>query len=117
VRAICDHASDPESASLRGNWPKSANFSLGAICLGPRIIALDSPAKFDEISEDIAHVNRQMVQLGKFFLRPLHVRIPTRHRGRELRKWFDKQAREKQAQVIRDAINGVEELLLAEAKA
>jgi hypothetical protein len=35
---------DPESTLLRGNWPKSANFSLGAICLGPRIIALDSPA-------------------------------------------------------------------------
>jgi ArsR family transcriptional regulator len=35
---------DPESTLLRGNWRKSANFSLGAICLGPRIIALDSPA-------------------------------------------------------------------------
>ena len=34
---------DPESTLLRGNWPKSANFSLGAIYLGPRSIAIHSP--------------------------------------------------------------------------
>jgi|HubBroStandDraft_4_1064222.scaffolds.fasta_scaffold410539_1 hypothetical protein len=44
VRAICDRAWTQRARSLRGTWPKSANFSLGAICLGPRIIALDSPA-------------------------------------------------------------------------
>ena len=38
---------DPESASLGSTWPKSANFSLGAIWLGPRIIALDSSAISD----------------------------------------------------------------------
>ena len=42
VRAICDSA-DPETASLHRQSRKSANFSLGAICLGPRIIAIDSP--------------------------------------------------------------------------
>jgi len=42
VRAICDSA-DPETASLHRQSRKSANFSLGAICLCPRIITIDSP--------------------------------------------------------------------------
>jgi hypothetical protein len=35
---------DPESIALGGDSPKSANSSLGAIYLGPRIIAFHSTA-------------------------------------------------------------------------
>ena len=39
-------SADPESISFWRDSPELANSSLGAICLGPRIIATDSPLGF-----------------------------------------------------------------------